>query len=126
MCLLRSYGEPQQKGLLNFEILLLLPIPLPENPTAQPWCSHNQLLPDGPRRRSLLTSLTDIPHRRPSLMQLQSTVASASASQPCCKAPLCLRLGYYFSSLSRWVIEVTGAPGTLYANETYELQVEFP
>ncbi|CAH9135272.1 unnamed protein product [Cuscuta epithymum] len=113
MCLLRSYGEPQQKGLLNFEILLLLPIPLPENPTAQPWCSHNQLLPDGPRRRSLLTSLTDIPHRRPSLMQLQSTVASASASQPCCKAPLCLRLGYYFSSLSS-VYDIHG--GTEAAN----------
>lgn len=26
----------------------------------------------------------------------------------------------------RWVIEVVGAPGTLYANETYQLQVDFP
>jgi ubiquitin-conjugating enzyme E2 W len=26
----------------------------------------------------------------------------------------------------RWTIDVTGAPGTLYANETYQLQVEFP
>lgn len=26
----------------------------------------------------------------------------------------------------RWVIEVNGAPGTLYANETYQLQVDFP
>ncbi|RWW26296.1 hypothetical protein GW17_00009332, partial [Ensete ventricosum] len=25
-----------------------------------------------------------------------------------------------------WVIEVAGAPGTLYANETYQLQVDFP
>lgn len=25
-----------------------------------------------------------------------------------------------------WVIEVNGAPGTLYANETYQLQVDFP
>lgn len=29
-------------------------------------------------------------------------------------------------NLQRWVIEVNGAPGTLYANETYQLQVEFP
>ncbi|KAJ8442577.1 hypothetical protein Cgig2_026519 [Carnegiea gigantea] len=29
-------------------------------------------------------------------------------------------------NLQRWVIEVTGAPGTLYANETYQLQVDFP
>ncbi|CAH9085114.1 unnamed protein product [Cuscuta europaea] len=28
--------------------------------------------------------------------------------------------------LQRWVIEVYGAPETLYANETYQLQVEFP
>lgn len=26
----------------------------------------------------------------------------------------------------RWIIEVIGAPGTLYANETYQLQVDFP
>ncbi|KAL8523982.1 hypothetical protein ACS0TY_013805 [Phlomoides rotata] len=26
----------------------------------------------------------------------------------------------------RWVIEVIGAPGTLYAGETYQLQVDFP
>lgn len=26
----------------------------------------------------------------------------------------------------RWVIEVVGAPGTLYADETYQLQVDFP
>lgn len=26
----------------------------------------------------------------------------------------------------RWVIEVNGAAGTLYANETYQLQVDFP
>ncbi|CAN1225784.1 Probable ubiquitin-conjugating enzyme E2 16 [Linum perenne] len=26
----------------------------------------------------------------------------------------------------RWVIEVNGAPGTLYANEMYQLQVDFP
>jgi hypothetical protein len=31
----------------------------------------------------------------------------------------------YFDS-HRWVIEVIGAPGTLYANETYKLQVDFP
>ncbi|KAJ1408832.1 Ubiquitin-conjugating enzyme E2 [Sesbania bispinosa] len=29
-------------------------------------------------------------------------------------------------NLQRWVIEVTGAPGTLYSNETYQLQVDFP
>ncbi|KAK9991027.1 hypothetical protein SO802_026012 [Lithocarpus litseifolius] len=29
-------------------------------------------------------------------------------------------------NLQRWVIEVNGAQGTLYANETYQLQVDFP
>ncbi|CAH9132381.1 unnamed protein product, partial [Cuscuta epithymum] len=29
-------------------------------------------------------------------------------------------------NLQRWVIEVYGAPETLYADETYQLQVEFP
>ncbi|XP_019056865.1 PREDICTED: probable ubiquitin-conjugating enzyme E2 16 isoform X1 [Tarenaya hassleriana] len=29
-------------------------------------------------------------------------------------------------NLQRWTIEVNGAPGTLYANETYQLQVDFP
>ncbi|KAL7255769.1 hypothetical protein ACSBR1_009823 [Camellia fascicularis] len=29
-------------------------------------------------------------------------------------------------NLQRWVIEVNGAPGTLYANEKYQLQVDFP
>ncbi|PWZ04060.1 Ubiquitin-conjugating enzyme 15 [Zea mays] len=29
-------------------------------------------------------------------------------------------------NLQRWVIEVTGAAGTLYAGETYQLQVDFP
>ncbi|KDO84673.1 hypothetical protein CISIN_1g031319mg [Citrus sinensis] len=29
-------------------------------------------------------------------------------------------------NLQRWIIEVNGAPGTLYANETFELQVDFP
>ncbi|KAG1358561.1 putative ubiquitin-conjugating enzyme E2 18 [Cocos nucifera] len=29
-------------------------------------------------------------------------------------------------NLQRWIIEVVGAPGTLYANETYKLQVDFP
>ncbi|CAL8171194.1 unnamed protein product [Prunus armeniaca] len=29
-------------------------------------------------------------------------------------------------NLQRWVIEVNGAPGTLYSNETYQLQVDFP
>ncbi|KAG5397498.1 hypothetical protein IGI04_019312 [Brassica rapa subsp. trilocularis] len=29
-------------------------------------------------------------------------------------------------NLQKWIIDVTGAPGTLYANETYQLQVEFP
>ncbi|KAL1185577.1 hypothetical protein V6Z11_A01G123300 [Gossypium hirsutum] len=29
-------------------------------------------------------------------------------------------------NLQRWIIEVNGAPGTLYANETYQLQVDFP
>ncbi|KAF5181031.1 Ribosomal rna small subunit methyltransferase i [Thalictrum thalictroides] len=29
-------------------------------------------------------------------------------------------------NLQRWVIEVNGASGTLYANETYQLQVDFP
>lgn len=28
--------------------------------------------------------------------------------------------------VDRWVIEVNGAPGTLYANETFQLQVDFP
>lgn len=28
--------------------------------------------------------------------------------------------------IKRWVIEVHGAPGTLYANESYQLQVDFP
>jgi ubiquitin-protein ligase len=28
--------------------------------------------------------------------------------------------------VNRWVIEVTGAPGTLYAGEAYQLQVDFP
>ncbi|KAL7207582.1 hypothetical protein ACSBR1_029516 [Camellia fascicularis] len=29
-------------------------------------------------------------------------------------------------NLQRWVIEVNGAPGTLYSNETFQLQVDFP
>ncbi|MCL7044874.1 hypothetical protein MKW94_022107 [Papaver nudicaule] len=29
-------------------------------------------------------------------------------------------------NLQRWVIDVNGAAGTLYANETYQLQVDFP
>ncbi|XP_010932915.1 probable ubiquitin-conjugating enzyme E2 16 isoform X4 [Elaeis guineensis] len=29
-------------------------------------------------------------------------------------------------NLQRWIIEVVGAPGTVYANETYKLQVDFP
>eukprot|EP00246_Nothoceros_aenigmaticus_P010112 TRINITY_DN2643_c0_g1_i3.p1 TRINITY_DN2643_c0_g1~~TRINITY_DN2643_c0_g1_i3.p1 ORF type:complete len:105 (-),score=7.99 TRINITY_DN2643_c0_g1_i3:894-1208(-) len=29
-------------------------------------------------------------------------------------------------NLQRWIIEVTGAPGTLYSNEQYQLQVDFP
>ncbi|KAL8153932.1 hypothetical protein V2J09_011692 [Rumex salicifolius] len=29
-------------------------------------------------------------------------------------------------NLQRWIIDVSGAPGTLYANETYQLQVDFP
>ncbi|KAI0511305.1 hypothetical protein KFK09_011930 [Dendrobium nobile] len=29
-------------------------------------------------------------------------------------------------NLQRWVIEVAGAAGTLYANENYQLQVDFP
>ncbi|CAN6440613.1 unnamed protein product [Victoria cruziana] len=29
-------------------------------------------------------------------------------------------------NLQRWIIEVVGAAGTLYANETYQLQVDFP
>jgi ubiquitin-protein ligase len=29
-------------------------------------------------------------------------------------------------NLQRWIIEVIGAPGTLYANDTYQLQVDFP
>ncbi|KAG6517044.1 hypothetical protein ZIOFF_020421 [Zingiber officinale] len=29
-------------------------------------------------------------------------------------------------NLQRWIIEVIGAPGTLYANEKYQLQVDFP
>ncbi|WZZ63685.1 ubiquitin-conjugating enzyme 15 [Brassica napus] len=29
-------------------------------------------------------------------------------------------------NLQKWTIDVTGAPGTLYENETYQLQVEFP
>ncbi|KAI0504780.1 hypothetical protein KFK09_015733 [Dendrobium nobile] len=29
-------------------------------------------------------------------------------------------------NLQSWIIEVVGAAGTLYANETYELQVDFP
>uniref|UniRef100_A0A0D3FMG7 UBC core domain-containing protein n=3 Tax=Oryza TaxID=4527 RepID=A0A0D3FMG7_9ORYZ len=29
-------------------------------------------------------------------------------------------------NLQRWVIEVAGAAGTLYAGETYQLQVDFP
>lgn len=28
--------------------------------------------------------------------------------------------------IQRWVIEVNGAPGTLYSNETFQLQVDFP
>jgi ubiquitin-conjugating enzyme E2 W len=31
-----------------------------------------------------------------------------------------------YDSPNRWVIEVTGAAGTLYAGETYQLQVDFP
>jgi ubiquitin-conjugating enzyme E2 W len=30
------------------------------------------------------------------------------------------------SMVCRWIIEVIGAPGTLYANDTYQLQVDFP
>ncbi|WOL19652.1 putative ubiquitin-conjugating enzyme E2 16 [Canna indica] len=29
-------------------------------------------------------------------------------------------------NLQRWIIEVIGAPATLYANEKYQLQVDFP
>ncbi|KAG0500601.1 hypothetical protein HPP92_000673 [Vanilla planifolia] len=29
-------------------------------------------------------------------------------------------------NLQRWIIELVGAAGTLYANETYQLQVDFP
>ncbi|KAL8168293.1 hypothetical protein V2J09_009792 [Rumex salicifolius] len=29
-------------------------------------------------------------------------------------------------NLQKWIIEVHGAPGTLYSNETFQLQVEFP
>ncbi|GLJ17246.1 hypothetical protein SUGI_0299040 [Cryptomeria japonica] len=29
-------------------------------------------------------------------------------------------------NLQRWIIEVTGAPGTLYDNEVFQLQVDFP
>ncbi|GMP81466.1 hypothetical protein CsSME_00036166 [Camellia sinensis var. sinensis] len=29
-------------------------------------------------------------------------------------------------NLQRWVIEVNGVPGTLYSNETFQLQVDFP
>ncbi|XP_074575316.1 putative ubiquitin-conjugating enzyme E2 16 [Curcuma longa] len=29
-------------------------------------------------------------------------------------------------NLQRWVVEVIGAPGTLYTNEKYQLQVDFP
>ncbi|PWA94562.1 ubiquitin-conjugating enzyme/RWD-like protein [Artemisia annua] len=29
-------------------------------------------------------------------------------------------------NLQRWVIEVNGAPGTIYANDKYQLQVDFP
>ncbi|KAL9263668.1 Ubiquitin-conjugating enzyme 15-like protein [Drosera capensis] len=29
-------------------------------------------------------------------------------------------------NLQRWMIDVSGVPGTLYANETYQLQVDFP
>ncbi|KAJ7515962.1 hypothetical protein O6H91_22G036200 [Diphasiastrum complanatum] len=29
-------------------------------------------------------------------------------------------------NLQKWIIEVTGAPATLYANEQYQLQVDFP
>ncbi|KAL6527459.1 putative ubiquitin-conjugating enzyme E2 17 [Orobanche gracilis] len=29
-------------------------------------------------------------------------------------------------NLQRWVIDVNGAPGTLYSGETYQLQVDFP
>ncbi|KAJ4789743.1 Ubiquitin-conjugating enzyme family protein [Rhynchospora pubera] len=29
-------------------------------------------------------------------------------------------------NLQRWIIEVAGAPGTLYSGETYQLQVDFP
>jgi len=29
-------------------------------------------------------------------------------------------------NLQRWIIEVNGAPGTLYSNESYQLQVDFP
>jgi len=32
----------------------------------------------------------------------------------------------YLFLYGRWVIEVGGAPGTLYSNETYQLQVDFP
>eukprot|EP00245_Coleochaete_scutata_P004884 TRINITY_DN17949_c0_g1_i1.p2 TRINITY_DN17949_c0_g1~~TRINITY_DN17949_c0_g1_i1.p2 ORF type:complete len:109 (+),score=16.40 TRINITY_DN17949_c0_g1_i1:100-426(+) len=28
--------------------------------------------------------------------------------------------------LQRWIIDVEGAPGTLYMNEVYQLQVDFP
>lgn len=32
----------------------------------------------------------------------------------------------WINLIKRWVIEVHGAPGTLYANETFQLQVDFP
>ncbi|XP_057529582.1 probable ubiquitin-conjugating enzyme E2 16 [Amaranthus tricolor] len=29
-------------------------------------------------------------------------------------------------NLQRWIIDVNGAPGTLYSNDSYQLQVDFP
>lgn len=37
-----------------------------------------------------------------------------------------INLGKFRVLQKRWVVEVNGAPGTLYANETYQLQVDFP
>lgn len=34
--------------------------------------------------------------------------------------------GFLVFLCGRWIIEVNGAPGTLYANEMYQLQVDFP
>uniref|UniRef100_A0A453H2R5 UBC core domain-containing protein n=1 Tax=Aegilops tauschii subsp. strangulata TaxID=200361 RepID=A0A453H2R5_AEGTS len=80
--------------------------------------------------------------RRDRARRTMTSSASSSPSRKVLSKIACLRLqkelgewqasppgGFTYKvsdNLQRWVIEVSGAEGTLYAGETYRLQVDFP